>query len=117
MTELSRSGEAHKGSHHVVSLQTYFLVYVALVVLLAATVLASEMPFSRSGHLYAAMAISAIKTILIALIFMHVYYSAPLTWITAVGTLMWVALMIGFVLVDYGSRTWIDILGKWPAGQ
>ena len=116
MTELSHSSDPRGGSHHVVSLRTYFLVYLALLVLLVATVLASEMPFSRSGHLFVAMTISAIKTVLIALIFMHVYYSAPLTWITAAGTLMWVALMIGFFLIDYGSRTWIDILGKWPAG-
>jgi cytochrome c oxidase subunit 4 len=112
MSELRQTHEAHEQSHHVISQKTYWTIYVALLVLLVATVLASELPISRNAHLFVAMTIAVVKAVLIMLFFMHVYYSAPLTWITATGSLLWVALLLGFLLADYWSRDWLNILGK-----
>lgn len=112
MSELHQSPEAHEQIHHVISLKTYMAIYAALLVLLVATVLASELPISRSAHFFVAMTIAVVKAVLIMLFFMHVYYSAPLIWVTAVGSLVWVALLIGFLLADSWSRDWLNILGK-----
>lgn len=112
MTQLHQSHMAHEETHHVISVRTYQIIYAALMVLLVATVLASELPISRNAHLLVAMSISFAKTVLIVLFFMHVYYSAPLTWVTAVGSSLWVGLLLFFLLADYWSRGWLDILGK-----
>ena len=112
MSHSHQSSQAHAEAHHVISVRTYMLIYWVLLALLAATVFASDMPFSSPMHLAVAMTIAVIKAVLIVLFFMHVYYSAPLTWITAVGSLLWVALLIGFLLADYWSRDWLNILGK-----
>lgn len=112
MSELHQSAEAHEQSHHIISVRMYMIIYWVLLVLLAATVFASDLPISSASHLALAMTIAVIKGALIVLFFMHVYYSAPLTWVTAVGSLLWVALLIGFLLADYGSRNWLNILGK-----
>ena len=110
--QLSQSTEAHAQSHHIISVRTYMIIYVALMLFLAATVMASEMPFSRSGHLLVAMTIALIKAVLIVLFFMHVYYSAPLTWVVSVGSLLWVGLFLAFLLGDYAGRDWLNIPGK-----
>lgn len=111
MTQLHQSSEAHEQSHHIIEVGTYKLIYWLLMALLVATVLASELPDSFP-HLLIAMTIALIKAILIVLFFMHVYYSAPLTWVTAVGSFLWVGLLLGFLLSDYFSRGWLNILGK-----
>jgi len=78
-----------------------------------ATVWASSLPLGRSGHLIVAMTIAMIKAVLIVLFFMHVYHSAPLTWIIAGGSLLWVTLLLSFLTADYISRGWFhNILGK-----
>jgi cytochrome c oxidase subunit 4 len=112
MSQLHQSAEAHEQSHHVISVRSYMIIYWLLLALLAATVFASDLPISSAWHLTVAMTIAVIKAVLIVLFFMHVYYSAPLTWLTAVGSLLWVALLIGFLLADYWSRGWLNILGK-----
>ncbi|OJW20968.1 MAG: hypothetical protein BGO49_29885 [Planctomycetales bacterium 71-10] len=111
MSELHQSSEAHEQSHHVIAVKTYVMIYWVLMALLLATVLASDMPLG-GAHLLVAMTIALIKAILIVLFFMHVYYSAPLTWVTAVGSFLWVGLLLGFLLSDYFTRGWLHILGK-----
>lgn len=111
MTQLHQSSEAHEQSHHIISVRTYVMIYWILMALLAATVFASDLPLG-SAHLLVAMTIALIKAVLIVLFFMHVYYSAPLTWITAAGSFLWVGLLLGFLMSDYWSRGFLHILGK-----
>ncbi|MDG3008181.1 cytochrome C oxidase subunit IV family protein [Paludisphaera mucosa] len=110
-TNLAQTTDAHAQAHHVIEVRTYVLIYIALMLFLAATVAASFMPLG-AFHLPVAMTIALIKAVLIVLFFMHVYYSAPLTWITAVGSLLWVGLLLAFLLSDYLARGWLHILGK-----
>jgi len=112
LSELSQSTEAHAHSHHVIAVRTYVIIYVVLMLLLVATVAASSLPLGSGAHLFVAMTIAAIKAVLIVLFFMHVYYSAPLTWVIAGGSLVWLGLLLVFLLADYISRGWLQILGK-----
>ncbi|WP_165250327.1 cytochrome C oxidase subunit IV family protein [Paludisphaera soli] len=112
-SQLHQSAEAHEQSHHVIAVKTYLMIYLALMLLLALTVGAYFLDMgSHQINLAVAMTIAVVKAVLIVLFFMHVYYSAPLTWITAVGSLLWVGLLLAFLLADYFSRGWLDILGK-----
>lgn len=98
-------------THHIISVRTYFIVYVALMLLLVATVGAAGLPLG-SLHLPVAMTIAVIKAVLIVLIFMHVYYSSSLVKISSVSSLLWVALLLSFLLADYFARGWLGVPGK-----
>lgn len=110
-TELRQTSESHKQEHHVIDVKTYVTIYLALMVLLAATVGVHFMDLGAVA-LPIAMAIAMIKAVMIVLFFMHVYYSAPLTWIVASGSLLWLGLFLAFLVADYAGRGWLDILGK-----
>jgi cytochrome c oxidase subunit 4 len=103
---------AHSQEHgHVLPVRTYFAVYVALLVLLFATVAAAFInvePFNFA----LTMVIAVAKAVLILLIFMHVRYSEPLVWVFSTAAFLWLALLIALSLNDYFTRDWLNIPGK-----
>lgn len=96
---------------HVLPVSTYLAVYVALLVLLVATV---GFAFVDMGSLNfpVTMAIAVAKALMIALIFMHVYYSEKLVWVFAGASFLWLAILIAYTLNDYFTRGMLGILGK-----
>ncbi len=99
-------------THHVVSVRTDIIVFVALLVLLFATVAGAYLPLG-SLHLPLALTIAAAKAVLIGLFFMHIYYSHHLTWIVSTASLLWLGLLVALTLSDYLARgRWLDIPGK-----
>jgi cytochrome c oxidase subunit IV len=97
--------------HHVVSVQTNVIVFVALLILLFATVVAAYLPLGPL-HLPVAMTIASVKALLIGLFFMHIYYSHRLTWIVSTAALFWLGILLALTLSDYLSRGWLHIPGK-----
>lgn len=86
------------------STRVYYIVYVALLALLAVTLAAAEWNVTRSA-LFVATAIATVKATLILLYFMHVRYSRPLIWVVAVGGLFWLGILFGLTFSDYLTRT------------
>jgi cytochrome c oxidase subunit 4 len=97
------------GHSHVLPLRTYYIVFVALMVLLVATVVGAYMPLGNF-HLATAMTIAIAKAVLIVLYFMHLRYSNKLTAICAVASFVWLTILIAFVMNDYLTRDWL-----WPS--
>ena len=87
-------------------LRTYLVVYLLLMVGLAATVGAAYVPLGR-WNLPVALAIAFAKATLVVLIFMHVRYSPRLTWIAVFAGLIWLAILLSLTLGDYATRRWI----------
>lgn len=110
-------GHGHGGhgpaehSEHVITPRTYVAIFAILMALLVATVFGSYMPLGLL-HLPVALVIAGVKAVLIIMYFMHVRYSNRLTWIFSSGAFFWLAIMLAFCLMDYGSRGWLDIEGK-----
>ncbi len=98
-------------THHVMPVRTGILVFVALLVLLFATVGAAYVPLGHF-HLAAALTIASAKAVLIGLFFMHLYHSHRLTWVVSVASLLWLAILVVLTLSDYLGRGWLDIAGK-----
>jgi cytochrome c oxidase subunit 4 len=98
-------------NHHVVSVRTNVIVFVALLVLLFATIGAAHLPLGAL-HLPVALTIAMVKTVLIGLFFMHIYYRHSLTWIVSTASLLWLGILLVLTLSDYLSRGWLDIPGK-----
>src|SRR5579884_2289131 len=72
---------AAHGSHHqahIVPKWIYFAVFIALIILTWVTALVSTIDLGR-WNIFVALAIALIKASLVALFFMHVYYSTRLT--------------------------------------
>jgi cytochrome c oxidase subunit IV len=95
------------------SLRTYFTVYALLIAGLAATVGVAYMHVGGATIAIALM-IAFAKAALVVIYFMHVRDSPPLNWIAIAAGLVWLSILLSFVLVDYGSRSWIPI--RAPAG-
>ena len=85
------------------SLKVYYLVFFALLVLLAATVGVAEIELGAFNFL-AAAAIATLKGLLIVLFFMHVRYSVPLTWLVAGAGFFWLGILFVLTLSDYFTR-------------
>jgi cytochrome c oxidase subunit 4 len=107
---MSTSEQAH-AHEHVLPVRTYLAVYVALLVLLGATVGAAFVnvePFNFA----LTMIIAVAKAVLILLIFMHVRYSERLVWVFSSAAFLWLAILIALSLNDYFTRGWLNIPGK-----
>jgi cytochrome c oxidase subunit 4 len=96
-------------AHHVTPLGVYLRTFVALLVLMALTILVSYWdlgPFNNA----VAMAIAITKAVLVVLFFMGVKYGTKLTWLWAAIGFIWFLIMFGIVS-DYFSREWIHQTG------
>jgi len=96
--------------HHIVPRTTYFIVYLVLMALLGATVLAWYLNLGLLGILLGDM-VGIVKATIIILYFMHVRSSSKLIWVVAVAGFIWLAILLGLTLSDYFSRGWLGSPG------
>src|SRR5690242_18550653 len=96
-----------------VSVKTYFIVFVLLLVALFTTVALAFIP--THGHerwrdllTLVGFSIAGFKAVLIILWFMHVKISTPLTWIFASAAFVWLVIMFSLTLSDYVTRDQIE---------
>jgi cytochrome c oxidase subunit 4 len=118
MSDGHGSGIEKAQEHHIVSPKVYVVIFLALLVGTALTVLASffdlgEWHIAPGLTLFwnpvVALAIASTKMILVVLFFMHIKYSTRLTKLT-IGAGVFVFLgLISMTLSDYISRAW----GQW----
>lgn len=95
-------------STHIVPLKTYLIVFAGLIALTLVTVEVARLDLGPFNQIVALL-VAAVKTTLVALIFMHVRYSRPMVWLSIFCGLLWVALLIGLTMVDFSSRTWLGV--------
>lgn len=92
-------------SEHIVSKKMYFVIFGALMVLTAVTVLAANIDLgSEKLNTIVALAIAVTKAMLVILFFMHVRYSSRLTWVVVAGGFLWLFIMVALTMSDYLSR-------------
>ena len=91
-------------AHEPSSSRTYYVVFVALMVLLAVTVGAAELDLGPL-NLGVAAAIASVKAVLILLFFMHVWQSRPLIWLIAGAGVAWLGILLALTLSDYFTRS------------
>ena len=90
-------------TEHITSVRTYILVFLALMVLTAITVLVAFQDFGPWNDVVA-LTIAVIKASLVVLFFMHIYHSTRLSKLVVVSGLVWLFILIGLTLSDYLSR-------------
>lgn len=82
---------------------SYFLTWLALMVLLALTTASSFIPMG-AWNTVANMGISCAKALLIALFFMHLRGAGALLRIAAITGLLWLAILFSLSWTDLGTR-------------
>jgi cytochrome c oxidase subunit 4 len=85
--------------HHILPLQTYFNVFIALICLTVVTVLVAQYDFGAL-NLLVAMIIAGVKATLVALIFMHLKYDNKIYAVIFVGALLFLAVFIIITMFD-----------------
>ena len=88
---------------HVVPLRIYFLVFTALMVGTALTVMAARVDLGPM-NIVVALAIAGVKATLVVLYFMHMRYSHRLNWIFAGAAVLWLVLLVGVTMADVLAR-------------
>lgn len=101
---------------HIVPPSTFKFIFACLVVLTIITVAISRYDFGlHLGHDWAwlnivvAMVVASIKASLVVLVFMHLKYENPLTWLYAFFPIFLLFILIGGLFLDGPTRTECDL--------
>ncbi len=110
--------EDHSDNHvEHVSMNTYYLIFAALMFLLLITVGAwyFDQHIRPLGHFspVLAMAIAVAKAVLIVLFFMHVKFASKLVQIFACTGIAFVAIMFLLTFNDFVTRDWLPVPGVY----
>ncbi|NBO92752.1 MAG: caa(3)-type oxidase subunit IV [Planctomycetia bacterium] len=100
--------------HKPTSPTIYLGVYVSLLLLTLLTVWIASTFTLGSLEVPVAMGIASIKTILVGAIFMHLSHSSKLVWLSIGAAIVFLAIMIGIVMIDYNTRGWVPLRGEDP---
>jgi cytochrome c oxidase subunit 4 len=96
---------------HIASVATNLIVFVALMVLLLATIGGAYAPLGHF-HLAVALLIAVAKALLVMLFYMHVRSAKRTTWVFSSAAFLWLGILIALSLSDYLGRGWLAIPGK-----
>lgn len=94
-------------SAHIVQPKTYIVIFLALMVGTALTVMAAFYDFPGPMNVVVALTIACIKATLVVLYFMHVRYSGRLVWLVIVAALLWLVILFAITFSDYWTRQWL----------
>ena len=95
----SDHGHADGEFSHPASLKMLFSVFFALVALTLLTVYQSTLDLGDMG-VWLSLGIATVKAALVILFFMHMIWDKPFNAILFISTLIFVALFLGFTLLD-----------------
>ena len=98
-------------AEHIVSRKTYIVVWGALMALMILTAGLSRIDLGEWSTLVA-LAIAAIKALLVILFFMHVRYeSQKMAWVFVVAGFFWLGILLALTMTDYLSRGSLGVVG------
>jgi cytochrome c oxidase subunit 4 len=90
---------------------TYVNIFVALLVLTAATYIVATFDFGMMNTPIA-LAVAILKASLVVIYCMGVRYNTPLTKVMVISGFFWLLIMFGLTLNDYLTRAWVGAAGR-----
>jgi cytochrome c oxidase subunit 4 len=93
-------------SMHVAPLSLYYKVFLALIVGTILTVVVARLDLGALNNVVM-LTIACGKAVLVILFFMHVWWSARLTWVFAASGFFWLLILFVITMSDYMSRGWV----------
>jgi cytochrome c oxidase subunit 4 len=92
----------------MMSVKGYLAIFAALLVLTGLTTGIAFVDLGGIANVAVALAIAVVKAMLVALYFMHLRQSSPLTVIFAGAGVFWLGILILLTSSDYISRGWVS---------
>ena len=92
-------------------MRTYVLVFVALLVLTAVTILVSYVDLGALGP-PVALGIALVKASLVVFFFMHLRDAPGVLWLAAASGFFWLAILIVLTMSDLATRGMVPVPGK-----
>lgn len=89
-----------------VSIKTYGLIFVTLLILTGTTFSVSGVDLGGLNSIVA-LVIAMGKALLVAIFFMHLRHSRPLMLVVVAASLIWLGIMITLTLGDFLTRGWL----------
>ena len=105
---MSENAHESHGAGHVSPISLYVTIFVALMVLTARD-RGCGVRQPRPFNFPVAMVIAGFKASLVIWFFMHVKYQSQLTKLTVATGLFFLAILLGLMLVDYGSKGFVPM--------
>jgi cytochrome c oxidase subunit 4 len=84
----------------------YFIIFLMLLILLAATVWLSRIDLGK-WNTFAALVIAGMKASLVICYFMHLRKSNGLIKLAALAGFLWLGILIVLMLSDFLTRNWL----------
>lgn len=97
------SSHAGHTTGHISPISLYVTIFASLMVLTGVTVGAAYVDLGVFNFA-AAMVIATFKASLVVWFFMHVKYQSSLTKLTVATGLFFLAILLGMMMIDYGSK-------------
>ena len=97
---MSNNQEKH---HHIIPIQTYLKVFGALMFLTVLTVAVTYVDLG-SFNIVLAMLIAIVKSALVLLFFMHLYYDNKTNLMFFLASILFMIIFITFTYFDIGQR-------------
>ena len=94
-----------------VSVRAYVLACAMLLVLTGVTLFLAHVDL-HGWNTFVGLLIAATKAVVIALFFMHLKVSGPMSRLVAVAALVWLSILLLGTLDDFLTREWLPTLGK-----
>ena len=88
---------------HVAPLWIMYGTFAALILLTAATVAARQVDLSfidSSANIVVALGLAFIKSVLVAMFFMHLFWDSKFNQLVLISTLFFLTVFIGFAIID-----------------
>ena len=107
-----------KSFAHPAPLKLLYGVFFALLALTVITVAVAKLELPEviaRWDVWIAMIIASVKAFLVAAIFMHMWWDKPFNIIVFLSSLLFVALFVGFTLMD--TSHYRDQVEEFPAGE
>ena len=101
-----------ENKHHIISMKVYIIVFVSLLFLTVITVFSAQIDLG-SFNIILALLIATVKSSLVLLFFMHLYYDNKVNLALILGSVVFLALFIGLTMIDVTRRQdFYDIEGE-----
>ena len=101
-----------ENKHHIISMKVYIIVFVSLLFFTVITVISAQFDLG-SFNIILALLIATIKSSLVLLFFMHLYYDNKVNLALILGSVVFLALFIGLTMIDVTRRQdFYDIEGE-----
>ena len=98
-------------SERVASSGGYVAVAIVLLVMTALNI-GLAMIDLRGFNSVVSLLIAAVEVILMAVYFMHLRWSAPMTRLVGLAALLWLSILMAGTLDDLLTRGWLPVPGK-----